>query len=85
MGHYANNSYSNLKQYLLVQINQISIMKKSKDWREKQVDLCSLDAMETVLLDLNQLHFNEKINSEHIQLCKELSILIRDKRNVINS
>lgn len=85
MSHYASASYSNLKQYLQVQINQISIMKKEKNWRDKQVDLCSLDAMEAVIQDLNSLNFNEKINSEHIQLCKELSILIRDKRNIINS
>ena len=85
MGHVASTSYSNLEQYLKVQINQVSIMKKSKDWREKQVDNCSLDATEKILQDLNQLHFNEKITSVHMQLAKELSILIKAKREVINS
>lgn len=85
MSHYASASYTNLAEYLKIQINMISIMKKSKDWRGKSVDNCILDAMEEVMQDLNSLNFNEKINSKHIQLCKELSILIRDKRNLINS
>ena len=85
MTHYANTSYSNLEQYLKVQINQIGIVKKSKDWREKQVDNCILDTTEKILQDLNQLHFNEKLTFVHMQLAKELSILIKAKREIINS
>ena len=85
MGHYANASYSNLEQYLKVQINQISIMKREKNWRDRVVDNCSLDATEKILTDLNQLHFNEPIKPIHVQLAKELSILIKSKREVINS